>query len=229
MNYFDLIKRTAIYLKYKEPTVFTDNKIHITEIKYKLNSVLKEICSAYTWNFRRKNTTLNITTDQAEYDFSGEIESIKIQGENNSLIKIYEEDLKNYSNLNNKPEYYTQRNEKIIIYPTPNNTYTLDIKYFTYNFATDSTGTTEKQEMELEEDLSIIPLRFREVLIFGTCKDFKSDVTKGKYIHFNSKYTNILNQMKKASRNDVNAVPRLQADFVNFSSSDLITKFYKSF
>ena len=225
MNYFDLIKKTAVYLKFREPKAFDDNHSYIYEIKLLLNSVLKEICSTFPWQFRKTFIEINTESGVSEYNSPGELISLKINGQTLSLLYTYNEDFQNYDSSSGVPREFIDANGKFILYPTPGNVYTVKIDYYTNLFAVNNEGLP-KLEMDLETDSPIIPVQFQDVLVWGACRDYKGDPGKGKYIHFQNKFAQLFGEMRKAHRQDVNASPVLEFGNSVSSNQDLIRRFY---
>jgi hypothetical protein len=225
MNYFDLIKKTAVYLKFKEPNTFDDSHSYIYEIKLLLNSALKEICSTFPWQFRKTFTEITTNSGISEYNSPGELISLKINGQTLSLFYTYSEDYQDFGEFSGVPREFIDTNGKFILYPTPDKVYTIKIDYYTNLFAVDNMSLP-KLEMDLETDNPIIPVQFQDILVWGACRDYKGDPGKGKYLHFQNKFAQLFEKMKKAHRQDVNASPVLEIGNPISSNQDLIRRFY---
>lgn len=62
-----------------------------------------------------------------------------------------------------KPEYFYIKNDRIYLYPTPDDVYTVKIEYYTLNTAVDGTTDYEKLTLKNENDYINIPERYEEL------------------------------------------------------------------
>ena len=72
-------------------------------------------------------------------------------------------------------ETYYIYNNKIILHPTPVSSDDKDeyiIEYLTNDFAIDKDGIV-KEKLELETDEPIIPNKYRDILIYGVCRELR--------------------------------------------------------
>lgn len=194
MNYFELINQCLLELNYRKVNNFqelikNDHK-KIMEI---LNIVNKEICNAYNWNFLLRRTKLKIPEN-----------AVKIENAINGRILLFF--------ANNQKYVYTSDIEPFITGNTPDNKYsglgneifiskskksrTADIIYYTKNCAQDS-GGTEKEDMEKEDDTTVIPMPFaQQLLVYGTCLRLKANPSHVKFSYWMSMYKEALANLR---------------------------------
>lgn len=194
MNYFELINKCLIELNYKTVDTFTDLvKTDHEKIKSILNIINAEVCSFDTWNFllRKEEIYLPKNTGEIENTISGRIHSIYIDKTKYKFYSNFEKFL-----LNKQPSNtYTVFNDKILL-PIFDTDKTIEIIYYTNNFAMNSEGEDIAQ-MANQDDASVIPTPFVEpILVYGTCMRFKGNAEYAKFSFWYGMYKDSLANLR---------------------------------
>lgn len=207
MNYFEIINKCLIELNYKPVTAFAKlTKNDYIRLKNVINRLNSDVVTSEPYWFRQKKTTITVDSD-TEYDltFDGKITDVF----EDDTRYIFDNDYTHFYNDSGSGTTYGFYGGKLLFTPVTTSK-TVTIYYVTNNPATDSTGVTEKDEMALETDLSIIPERYREsILINGSCMKFKGLVTHPKYQHWSNEYAKALSNMKAECLNTQEDKPKI--------------------
>lgn len=199
-DYFSLCNTVLRELFNEEASTFSDLDT-TTEgklVKQKLNLLNTQICiqEKDVWTFRQKMQYLYMIDGQQEYDApNGYILSIRPTIYPSPLI--YNPNWVYLPNSSGRPIQYWIYNDKINVFPTPNTAndgFELKVYYLTNNCAIDNNGV-EKESLEDETDISIIPEEYRDVLVYGVCKDWKRSKGDQMSEFYRDKYNEIYRSM----------------------------------
>jgi len=204
-NYYDILKNVCVLAHEEKPTSFAASDSFYGEIKQYIKDVIEEVCSKYYWTFRERTVSLQTVAGLREYDLphgvvpSGMLENgVRIEGNSSPLYFMFHNELDAIASTSGKPYRYSVYSDKIILDPTPDNVYSLTLKYLTVNFAFNADKTLEKENLQLETDICIIPDRFVKVVEWGAYslyrQNFKPD-EKFKLAY--NKYLSYLLDMQK--------------------------------
>lgn len=216
-NFYDILKNVCILAHEEKPSSFLTSASPYSEIKQYINNIIEEVCSKFYWTFRERTFTLQTVAGQREYDLppgivsSGIIENgVRIEGTSQPLYFMIHSDLDSIAQTSGKPYRYSVYADKLILDPAPNAAYSLIIKYLTVNFAFNADKTVEKPNLELEDDIPIIPDRFLKVIEWGAYslyrQNFKPD---NKYKLARDKYLEFLLDMQKHDNYSGDASPSI--------------------
>lgn len=194
MNYFELINKCLVELNYKKCDKFTDFvKNDHEKIKNILNVINAEICGFDNWNFllRKMQIELPKNTGEVINTISGRIHSLYIDNTKYEFFTDFEKFL-----LNKQPSNsYSVFNDKILL-PLFDVSKTIEIIYYTNNFAQDINGL-DIPSMAAENDVSVIPLPFFEpILVYGTCMRLKGNAEYSKFSYWYGMYKDSLANMR---------------------------------
>lgn len=194
MNYFELINKCLIEMNYKTCDEFTDlvKNDHV-KIKNILNVINAEVCSFDNWNFLLRKEEIYLPKNTSEFlnNINGRIHSIYIDNKKYNFFSDFEKFM-----LNKQPaESYTVFNDKILV-PIFDSDKTIEVIYYTSNFAQDSSGF-DISAMSAEKDASVIPVPFVEpILVYGTCMRFKGNAEYAKFSFWYGMYKDSLANMR---------------------------------
>lgn len=194
MNYFELINKCLVELNYKQCTDFTDLvKNDHEKIKNILNIMNAEVCGFDNWNFLLRKIQVDLPKNTGEIlnVISGRIHSLYIGNTKYQFFSDFEKFL-----LNKQPSNtYTVFNDKILL-PTFSENKTIEVIYYTNNFAQD----VDRQDIPLmskEDDISVIPTPFVEpILVYGTCMRLKGNAEYSKFSYWYGMYKDSLANMR---------------------------------
>lgn len=208
-NFYDILKNVCVLAHEEKPTLFSTSQSPYAEIKQYINDILEEVCSKFYWTFRERSFNLTTVSGQKEYALPSGVAAseiiqngVRIEGVAKPLYFMLHSDLDSIAQASGKPCKYSVYSDKLILDPTPDAVYSLDIKYLTVNFAyniDEETGqTVEKSSLEEETDMTILPDRFLKVIEWGAYslyrQNFKPD---NKYKLARDKYLEFLLDMQK--------------------------------
>lgn len=205
MNYFELVNKCLVELNYKQVNTFSElTKNDHKKIKNIINVINKEVCMYDNWNFKLRKTEVELPAKTSEIDnpIEGRIASIVIDGH------VYK---------------YFDKPDEFIMSKAPSGTYScfadklllpefdkdkqINIIYYTANTAVDVDGS-EKKELELEQDSSLIPAVFAEpILVYGTCMRLKANPQHVKFSYWLSMYNSALANMRSKISIDSQSSP----------------------
>lgn len=194
MSYFELINKCLVELNYKTCDKFTDLiKNDHEKIKNILKIINAEVCGFDNWNFllRKMQADLPKNTGEVLNMVSGRIHSMYIDNIKYEFFNDFERFL-----LGKQPSNsYSVFNNKILL-PLFDKNKTIEIIYYTNNFAQDITGQ-DISSMEEENDVSVIPMPFVEtILVYGTCMRLKGNTEYSKFSYWYSMYKDSLANMR---------------------------------
>jgi hypothetical protein len=96
-----------------------------------------------------------------------------------------------------RPIHYRIYNDNIELFPIPNEMNSgleYEIKYLTNDCAIDSDGI-DKESMTDATDEPIIPARYRDILVYGVCKDLRASLNDAKSLFFEKRYKELYRSM----------------------------------
>lgn len=194
MNYFELINKCLVELNYKKCSEFTDFiKNDHEKIKNILNIINAEVCSFDNWNFllRKLEIELPKNTGEVFNNITGRIHSLYIDNQKYEFYNDFEKFL-----LNKQPSNtYTVFNDKILL-PLFEQNKTIEIIYYTNNFAQDI-NCFDIASMTSGTDSSVIPVPFVEpILVYGTCMRLKGNAEYSKFSYWYGMYKDSLTNMR---------------------------------
>lgn len=194
MNYFELINKCLVELNYKTCSNFTDLvKNDHEKIKNILNIINAEVCCFDNWNFLLRKLQIELPKNIGEIynNIPGRIHSLFIDGKKYEFMNDFEKFL-----LNKQPaNTFTVFNDKILL-PIFDENKTIEVIYYTNNFAQNTNGF-DISSMQEEEDISIIPFPFVEpILVYGTCMRLKGNAEYSKFSYWYGMYKDSLSNMR---------------------------------
>lgn len=144
-----------------------------TALKISINKAVSYLWNSYAWSFRLKNTTIKTKANKAYYSMpNGNITKKVISGVTKYGIKYngtsleYLQDYEEQEEETGEPEYFYIEGDYIYIYPTPDNTYTINVKYLALPHAYNSDDELI-YEMSEEGDYLDIPEKYEK--LFKNC------------------------------------------------------------
>ena len=194
MNFLELINKCLLELNYKQVSSFAELvKSDHKKIKTVLNIVNQEICNIENWNFLLRKTTFTIpaNTNEIANPVYGRILYLFIDGKNYR----YTEDFEPF--ISGKPQAgtYSVLNDKLL-FPKFSEVKEVLVIYYTKNCAK-SQDNEEKEEMNEETDVSLIPMPFvQQLLVYGTCLRVKANPSYVRFSYWLSMYKEALLNLK---------------------------------
>lgn len=194
MNYFELINKCLVELNYKTCDTFTDFvKNDHEKIKNILNIINAEVCGFDSWNFLLRKMQIEFPKNTGEIlnTISGRIHSLYIDNVKYNFFNDFEKFL-----LNKHPSNtYSVFNDKILL-PFFDKNKTIELIYYTNNFAQDVYGQ-DIPSMTSGDNVSVIPMPFVEpILVYGTCMRLKGNTEYSKFSYWYSMYKDSLANMR---------------------------------
>lgn len=192
-TYFDLVKSCLVEMFYSEPSTWEDtNTTEGIKVKRLLNQALRTIVLGENipWKFREQKEILVLIPGIREYPKpDGYIMSMRYIED---VLQLYYNQF--YVSLpmdtKGQPMMYWLFEGKINLFPIPSeemNNQRILVRYLTNKCARDKYGVL-KDEMECECDEPIIPERFRDILVYAVCKDFRRSINDAASVYYEKKY-----------------------------------------
>lgn len=142
-------------------------------LKISINKALNDIWNLRPWSFRETDSTIKTKPNKSSYDMpNGIIEKRVINGTTRYGViygKKNLEYLPDYDYMEEKtgePEYFYIQGERLYIYPTPDNVYSIKLKYLLLPPAL-TEEDEEAYELNEEEDYINIPEKYET--LFRNC------------------------------------------------------------
>lgn len=194
MNYFELINKCLIELNYKQCSSFSDLvKNDHEKIKNILNIINAEVCGFDNWNFLLRKFQIDLPKNTGEIinTISGRIHSLYIDNIKYEFYNNFEKFL-----LKKQPSNsFTVFNDKFLL-PLFDQNKTIDVIYYTNNFAQDVDGQ-DILSMTAGDDVSVIPIPFVEpILVYGTCMRLKGNTEYSKFSYWYGMYKDSLASLR---------------------------------
>lgn len=203
-TYFILCNKVLRELFQEEASSFSDLS-DTTEgvlVKQRINDLNNQIIlqEKKDWVFRERMQYLYTVDGQQEYDCpDGYI--IGIRPTIYPAPLIYEPNWMSLPAGNGRPVRYWIYNDKINVFPTPsseNDGFEFKVYYLTNNCAIDVDGF-EKSDLEDETDESIIPDKYRDLLVWGVCRDWKRSKGDPMVEHYDNKFKEVYRSLLSSS------------------------------
>lgn len=208
MNYFELINKCLLELNYKTCDSFTDLvKNDHEKIKNILNIINAEVCSFDNWNFllRKMEVELPKSTGEIYNNISGRVHSLYVDNKKYNYFNDFEKFMLNTQ----PPSTYTVFNDKILL-PVFDKNKTIEIIYYTNNFAQDADGL-DISSMEKEDDVSVVPYPFVEpILVYGTCMRLKGNAEYSKFSYWYGMYKDSLTNLRSKIGINAQETPKIR-------------------
>jgi hypothetical protein len=156
--------------------------------------------SAMGNSFKDRAMSFNTVASTSVYSLPyGKVKSIKES--TSSRVMNEENNFDNMPVLSGLPYSYSLENNAINLYPTPDDVYTVNVKYYTDYKATDGAGTpVEKETLEAATDVLNIPAyledHFLITLGYKTGVNITSDPQAEEYVHWVNNYATALKTLK---------------------------------
>lgn len=138
-------------------------------LKSSINKALSEIWCSYPFPFRVKTLIFTTSPGNSEYSTpNGNIIKKTVSGSQVYSVKLnkkFLEYLDDYETLEDKegaPTGFYIKNDTIILYPTPDNTYTIDIEYLTLAIGEDDFGDSV-YTLKNDNDTINIPEKYENI------------------------------------------------------------------
>lgn len=141
-----------------------------TSLKSSIQKAISFLWCSYPFPFTIEETTFSTVANQKGYDnVTGNIIKRKIDNEERYVIRIqdgdYLESVEDYGVLDNEtgtPTHFYIKNDKIYLYPTPDDVYTIEVEYQTLKLGKNSSNVGI---YELNEDTDVvnIPQKYETV------------------------------------------------------------------
>lgn len=134
-----------------------------------MQKALSALWCSYKFPFRNRELTLETKSGVSFYDTpNGNIVKKFVKGEKVFGVKIgknflsYEPDFETLEDKEGKPTHFYIKNDKLYLYPTPDDVYEVKVEYWTMFAACDSEGKS-KATLVAEDDYIDIPEKYNEV------------------------------------------------------------------
>lgn len=217
MNYFAVINRVERVLGRAVTSTFSDltNEFQLN-IKALVNQVNKDVLMAFTYPCRERSTTLAVEAESTENytsvtnSIDGEIKCI-YDATDDEIYYTYKPNASDFILGYSGAYEYGFRNN-LIFFTANTSARTLTVDYYTNKLALTATAyedfvedtTTEKGEMSLETDYSILPSFLHEpILVYGTCFYYESQKNESvKVLTFKEKFQAGIRQLNAHNRSD---------------------------
>lgn len=208
MNYFELINKCLVELNYRTCSEFSDLvKNDHEKIKNILNVINAEVCGFDNWNFLLRKVQIDLPKNTGEIinTIPGRIHSLYIDEIKYEYYSDFEKFL-----LNKQPSNtYTVFNDKILL-PIFTENKTVEIVYYTNNFAQDLKGV-DISSMTAAGDVPVIPYPFVEpILVYGTCMRLKGNAEYSKFSYWYGMYKDSLANMRSKIGINAHEIPQIK-------------------
>ncbi|EKE03666.1 MAG: hypothetical protein ACD_20C00171G0001 [uncultured bacterium] len=233
-NFYDILKNVCILAHEEQPATFAETSDPYPEIKQYIKNTVEEVCSKFPWTFREKTYTLTTTAVQREYTLQAGLlasnilqDGVRMEGYSKPLYFMYHQDLDKLVLSSGKPYRYSVYGGKLILDPIPDAQYVVTIKYLTVNFATSTDGSTEKANLALETDISIIPERYTKVIEWGAFSLFRQNFKPDeKYSLARNKFLEYLLDMQREDGYGQDAPASINVDIHYDANASLLRDFF---
>jgi len=204
-DFSTILNNTCLLSGVDAPSSFSSTSEPYPEIKKYIQDTLESICSGFEWTFLESSYDLSTVSDQREYTLPAHLEPRNIlqQGVRRSgwtppLDYIQNDYLDRVVLTSGQPTKYSIFGQKLILDPTPDDVYTITIKYLT-NYYAFSNGGTSQANLSLTNDYTVIPDRFVKTLEYGAAVQYRMQYfLDDKLAYLQNKYAEFLNDMKQS-------------------------------
>src|SRR5574344_1787045 len=199
MNFLEFINKCLLELNYRQVNTFSELiKNDHKKIINIINIVNKEICNVERWNFLLRKTTLTLPANTTEIanTIPGRIWYLIIDGQKYK----YSDDIEPFLTENANSNTFSIIDDKLL-FPNFNEEKTINIVYYSKKGVLNSQNE-EKEDLEYEDDKTIIPMPFAEqLLVYGTCLRLKANPQYIRFPYWMGMYKEALTNLK--SKNSV--------------------------
>ncbi len=235
-NFYDILKNVCVLVHEEPPVNFADDNSPYPEIKQYIKDTLGEVCLRFPFSFRERKYTFQTTAEQKEYDISQSVELSSILKDGvrieEALLPLYfvkHSDLDKLSEGSGKPLRYSIFGGKLILDPTPESSYSVQIKFLTQNCAFNADKTEEKENLADETDVPLIPEKFIKVIEWGTASLYRQNYKPDeKYKYTREKFLEYLLEMQRQDGYGGDAEGRIVFEKGNDCNSAMIEEFFRT-
>lgn len=210
MKFLEIINKCLVELNYKEVNAFAElTKNEHKKIMNILNVLNSEICQYAKWNFLVRKEILPLPAGSAEVEntVKGKISQLIIDSQN---FDYHDNPGEILTGKRKGQNLYSCYDDKIIFSKTFDEDKNIEVIYYTYNNAVDSTGM-EKSMLVAETDESLIPMPFLEpILVYGTCMRLKGNPQHIRFNYWVSMYKDALANMVSRCAIDAGFTPSVR-------------------
>lgn len=182
-------------------------------LKISINKAISYLWNLQDWSFRLNNQTIKAKTNRASYSMpNGNILKKTIKGVekyyvryNNSFLD-YIYDIDSLEEDTGEPEYFYIENDTLYLYPTPDDSYTISVKYLLFPYGLSDDG---EQVNELTEDDDYINIPEKYETLFKNCVISLAmmyaiaDESDENYSGYKKQYEDALGVLDKYCKNSV--------------------------
>lgn len=184
-----------------------------TALKTSINKALSYLWNLQDWSFRITSTNIKTRINKSNYTIpDGIILKKTIKGAEKYLVKYedtfleYEPDYEVLEPQEGEPESFYVEGENLYIYPTPDNTYTINIRYLMSTVGLDA-DYNPLYELVNEDDYIDIPekyeVQFKNCLISLAMMYAIADENDENYSGYKKQYEDALNTLNKYCKNSI--------------------------
>ncbi|MDD3150175.1 MAG: hypothetical protein PHV68_05010, partial [Candidatus Gastranaerophilales bacterium] len=176
------------------------------KIKNLLNRVNNDICSSFDWGFLNKMTSVTVESGLIEHNMpiNGKIKAVFID----NVEYFFNHDFESFYNSSFRPYSYSIFDNKLLL-PSFDEAKSANIFYFTNQYALDENNSSISA-MSNETDSSIIPAPFDcNLLVYGSCVQFKAMPESPKYKHWYAEYIKALKNLKSQFNQSSDNFPKI--------------------
>jgi len=208
MNYFEILTQFCRTNTVDEqPPAFSASDEETYKKKQMIKDANAHIVQYTDWKFRNKKPSMPTVIGQKEYDLPlGTIQGVYLNG---SKLAFIEDELL-LQECSGKPSgYYVNREDnKIGFDKTPDSVYPIIVKYKTDNQAVTADGT-QKLNLELETDTSIIPEQYQNIIVMYAELLYMRDKSTKNQTDAKANYRNRLTELMTYDRGTLEASPTI--------------------
>ena len=184
-------------------------------LKISINKAASYLWNLNPWTFRKKTSNIKTKPSKADYDLPlGLLQRKTLAGVQQYGIKYngeflpYKDDyeLDNRRHLQGKPEYFYIDGDKLYIYPTPDDVYTIEVSYLSLNYAINE---DEEEIYSFNQDSDILNIKEKYETLFKNCLISLSmlyaiaDETDENYSGYKQQYDDALSILVKYCKNSI--------------------------
>lgn len=168
-----------------------------------LNRAVRVLWNSKEWNFRREIKKINLNSGKSSVGLSNCIlgqDGLRVDND----VLFYDKDVPFYDAKTGKPDrYYITNKDKIILYPTPDDNYTLFMETFS-TMPIVASDDTKKTTFTEEDDILNITERleplFIDCLNYFCNEILNGDVTDEEYQEHTLRYSEVYKLLEKADQ-----------------------------
>lgn len=145
-TFYEILQDVCTIGHIKQPASFSSTKRPYPEIKQYIKDTLDDICSNYEWTFREKTYTFSTVANQRIYDFPAGFEGkfllqdgVRMANYIPALYYVPVNILDQIVITTARPRRHSMFNNQLILDPTPNDVYSMSLRYLTSYYAKNPT------------------------------------------------------------------------------------------